>query len=214
MPTQLVQTLTFANVANEATIVQAHDINIDGTSKAPDLVFQSLAGFSVTANSTQVSVTNNSGSTATISVWLQLLHSIPRVTAGTVLSPSPFIAAVGGGGGGGSTLFPISTTAFTTDFTAVMTQVNQITAVSFDTGNVTMTLPAASSVPNGTWTGVQIYPAASSNALFLQLTGPDQFNGADPGGPVYFQGFDDSTLSALFVSNGSNGWFTLTKFGT
>lgn len=102
MSTRLIQVLTFTNVAPSATVAQAHQININGIQTKPDLVAADTGGFTITADATQVSVTNNNPDPTTVHVWLERKHSIPRELGALAnLSPQPFVFASGGGGGGG-----------------------------------------------------------------------------------------------------------------
>lgn len=100
MATRLLQTLTFNNVGAGATVQQAHNININGTAVRPDFVVADAAGFTVAVTATTVSVTNNGAAPASVNVWLERKHSIPRQTDNAALVPSPFVAAAGGGGDG------------------------------------------------------------------------------------------------------------------
>lgn len=101
--TRLLQTVTFTNVAPAATVVLPHDINVDGVAKIPDFVATDAPGFTVAVNATTVTVTNTTGAPASVNVWLELKHSIPRQLSGGVanLVPQPFVVAAGSGGGGG-----------------------------------------------------------------------------------------------------------------
>jgi hypothetical protein len=103
MATRLVQILTFTDVADGATVAQAHDININGTATTPDYLAGDVAGFGITADATNVSVTNNSGAQATIRVWVKREHSVERALGSTsaTLSPVPFAASTGSAGSGG-----------------------------------------------------------------------------------------------------------------
>ncbi len=103
MSTRLIQVLTFTNVAPAATVIQAHQINVNGTATRPDLVAADASGFTITADATQVSVTNNNPDPTTVHVWLERKHTTPRQLGALAnLSPQPFVFAAGGGGGGGS----------------------------------------------------------------------------------------------------------------
>ncbi len=102
MSTRLIQVVAFANVAPAATVALPHNININGTQKKPDFVAADTSGFTIVVSATDVSVTNTGTDPASINVWLELKHSIPReLGALPNLTPQPFIAAAGGGGGGG-----------------------------------------------------------------------------------------------------------------
>lgn len=87
-----------------------HNININGVPQTPDFAAMDAAGFSIAATPTQVTVTNNNAAPASVNVWLELKHSIPRQLGQAPtglsqpsLSPRPFVPAAGGGGGGDTT---------------------------------------------------------------------------------------------------------------
>lgn len=70
----------------------------------PDFVATDATGFAVTVTPTQVSVTNNNAAPASVNVWLELKHSIPRqLGALPNLIPQPFVSQGGAAGGGGVT---------------------------------------------------------------------------------------------------------------
>ncbi|MEX2716765.1 MAG: hypothetical protein Q6370_010730 [Candidatus Sigynarchaeota archaeon] len=80
---------------------QSHDINVNGVRRRPDYVAADAAGFTVTVTDSQVSVTNNNTTAASVNVWLELIHTIPRELGGLPnLVPQPFIASSGTAGGG------------------------------------------------------------------------------------------------------------------
>lgn len=122
MSTRLIQIVTFSNVAPAATVALAHNINVNGTPEKPDYVATDVAGFTVAVTASTVTVTNTTAFVASVNVWLELKHSIPRQLGGGVdnLTPQPFIAAGGAGGGGGSTVIiqdggaPLPNNPFTT----------------------------------------------------------------------------------------------------
>lgn len=103
MSTRLIQVVPSGALADGASVVVPHAININGTPKKPDFVALDAAGFSVTVTATTATITNNSGVAGSVNVWLELKHSIPRELGGlTNLTPQPFVAATGAAGGGGS----------------------------------------------------------------------------------------------------------------
>lgn len=104
MSTRLIQIVAFTNVAPAATVALPHQININGIAKRPDYVAADASGFTITVTATQVSVTNGNAVPTSVSVWLELKHTIPRELGGqNNLVPQPFVAASGGSGGGPST---------------------------------------------------------------------------------------------------------------
>lgn len=100
--TRLLQVVTFTNVAPATPTDLPHNINVDGVAKTPDFVATDVPGFTVAVTSSTVAVTNTTGVAATVNVWLELKHSIPRQLGGGVdnLIPQPFVAAAGGSSGG------------------------------------------------------------------------------------------------------------------
>lgn len=101
--TRLLQIVKFVNVAPADTVTLPHNINVDGAPKIPDFIAGDVGGFTITADATTVTVTNTNPAMASVDVWLELKHTIPRQLSGGVanLDPQPFVAAAGGGGGGG-----------------------------------------------------------------------------------------------------------------
>lgn len=113
MGTRLLQVVTFTNIGAAATLALPHQININGAAQTPDFVAADTPGFAISVTATQVTVTNNNPAPASVNVWLELKHSIPRqlgrVPDGLTdpsLTPRPFVAAAGGGGSGPSGFTP------------------------------------------------------------------------------------------------------------
>lgn len=101
MATRLIQVVTFANVPAAGAAALPHNINIKGTQYKPDFVALDTPGFTVVVTATTVTVTNTTEDAASVGVWLELKHTIPRqLGALPNLTPQPFIAAAGAGGGG------------------------------------------------------------------------------------------------------------------
>ncbi len=206
MGTRLLQVLTFANVGAGATVNLAHNININGTQQIPDFIAADAGGFTITADAVQVSVTNDGDAPATVNVWLELKHSMPRELGRSPtgltqpsLVPRPFIVAGGAGGGGGGTLLPVvdqNQLAF--NLTPSMT--NYFT-VAGDTG--TGTFPAANSVPNGTLLAIRMLGGGDS-LLNVVATGGDTIDG-----PTQFDGVQ---MGAVFVSDGGTNWICISNF--
>jgi hypothetical protein len=108
MSTRLLQIVSFANVAPAVTVVLPHQINVNDIPEVPDFVAGDANGFTIAVTTTTVSVTNNNATPASVNVWLELKHSIPRqLGALPDLTPRPFIASGGApasSGGGPSTV--------------------------------------------------------------------------------------------------------------
>lgn len=102
MGTRLLQIVTFLNVAPAAVVQQPHGINIKGTQYRPDFVAGDQADFTVVVTDTTVTVTNLGGLPATINVWLELKHTIPRELGGGIqnMTPQPFVILGTGASGG------------------------------------------------------------------------------------------------------------------
>jgi hypothetical protein len=103
--TRLLQIVPFTNVAPSATVVQPHDININGVPKKPDFVASDVGGFTIVVTATTVSVTNTGTNPASPNIWLELKHTTPRQLGNDIdnLTPQPFVVASSSSGGGGNT---------------------------------------------------------------------------------------------------------------
>lgn len=104
MSQTLIQIVTFTAVGASATVALPHGLNINGTGVTPDLLLQSNGDFTVTADDTDITVTNNGDAEANCDVWAEYKHSLLRNFGGNTqqLTPAPFVPATGGGGGSGS----------------------------------------------------------------------------------------------------------------
>ncbi len=102
MSNRIFNIITFTNLAGGATSSQNHLLSVNGVPLVPDFVWGNNTQFSVSANSTSVTVTNNGAGAATINVFCCWLHSILREfgsDATLTLTPDPYIL-IGGGQGG------------------------------------------------------------------------------------------------------------------
>jgi len=207
MADQLIQVVAFTSVAAAGTVSLPHNINIAGVPQTPDFVAANTAGFTVTASSTEVTVTNNNDAPANVSVWLELKHSIQRAFGGaqnTSLSPRPFVASGGGtgGGGGGSPLFPIDPTVHDGDFTATALFVNLVSTLLV---NPTVTLPPAASVSNGDWCVVKKFLGdAGESSVAVAPSGGDTISGD--------VNYIPARSSGLYVSDGVDTWVVVAAF--
>lgn len=106
MATRLIQTLAFAAVPAGGSAALPHTINVNGVATVPDFVAADQPGFTVTATALTVAVTNTGTAPASVNVWLELKHTIPRQLGSTdaTLTPQPFVVASGSGGGGSGPL--------------------------------------------------------------------------------------------------------------
>lgn len=108
MATRLINILSFTDVAAGDTVAQAHNLNSNGVALIPDLLMADVSGFTVTADNTNVSVTNNGSTPADINVWAEYKHSMLRLFGAvqtTQLTPAPFVASSGSGSAGPTTVF-------------------------------------------------------------------------------------------------------------
>lgn len=71
MATQLKNIVQFVNVAAGGTAVLPHGLNINGVGLIPDLLMQPRPDFTVTADDTNITVTNNSLGVATVDVCVE-----------------------------------------------------------------------------------------------------------------------------------------------
>lgn len=77
--------------------VSAHELNVEGTAVVPDKIEKSTDGsFSVTADATNLTITNFGGVAADIDVYVEYWHSIERVFGTAALTPQPFQPSSGG----------------------------------------------------------------------------------------------------------------------
>lgn len=150
MASQLMNILTFAAVGGGATVVQAHGIQVNGVAKIPDLLGVDAAGFTVTADATNVTVTNNTAGPITVHVWAEFKHSILREFGNPQiqqLTPAPFVFNTGSSGGG-------SGSAVSFQYTVIGTEP--------DLQNLVIPLPAARASVNY---GVQVELGTFTNML-------------------------------------------------
>lgn len=90
MANRLVATLTFSSIAAGASSAQPHNLNFGGAGRVPDLGFVNSSVFSATADSTNVTVTNNGLVAASCNVLVWCLHSEVRVLGGLAnMTPKP-----------------------------------------------------------------------------------------------------------------------------
>lgn len=109
MATRLHQVLTFPAVAAGGQLAVPHQINWNGRSVIPDLIFPSVDNGEFTVISvteTTMTIRNDEAAVASFSFWLLSLHSIERafgqVPPPEFLTPNPFVTGGAGGGGGGA----------------------------------------------------------------------------------------------------------------
>ena len=94
MATQLRNIVRFTGVAPSTPTSLAHNLNLDGVGLVPDLLIQSRGDYTVTADDTNVTVTNNGLIASSIDVFVVHWHTIDRVFGAdtvTSLTPQPFV---------------------------------------------------------------------------------------------------------------------------
>lgn len=109
MATWLKNTILFANIPVGVTALPHRLVSPSGVPLIPDLVAAntvSPAGalFSVTADATNVIVTNGSGGDITVTIYVESWHTIERTFGSDntlALVPQPFVIGNNGSGGGG-----------------------------------------------------------------------------------------------------------------
>jgi hypothetical protein len=141
--TRLLQIVTFTNVPAASTITLPHDLNISGASVVPDFIAGDVGGFTITADATTISVTNNGSAPASVDVWLERVHSIPRELGGAILNmaPQPFVAAAGGGGSSGGVIVEDEGTPILSPATALNFVGPGVTATDGGGGTAIITVP-------------------------------------------------------------------------
>ena len=106
-------------------------------------------------------------------------------------------------------MFPVLSPVFVgTDFVAVPGFVNQ---VDCNGAGRTASLPAASSVPNGTFVGIKKSNRADVSAVSLStVLASDTIDGAPGQGGGFLSSFlDDTASSVVLVSDGISNWTIL-----
>ena len=104
MANRLKNILRFTNVAGGGGMAsQAHLLNVNDVGVVPDLVLRATTGdFDITADDTNVTVTNNGADPADIDVYVHHWHTYERefgtygLNPVTDLVPQPFVASGGG----------------------------------------------------------------------------------------------------------------------
>lgn len=102
MATQLKNILSFVAVAPGVPTSLPHGLNWNTLAVVPDIATPSVAGFTITADATNVTVTNTLAIAASIDVLVESWHTHERAfgaSATTVLAPQPFVPNYTDGGG-------------------------------------------------------------------------------------------------------------------
>ena len=108
------------------------------------------------------------------------------------------------------TLFPATSLIGTATFTPTVFVYNRIDPALLSADDVTVNLPEASTVANGTWVGISIYPLTGNNHnLIIHPFAGDTVEAA--GADLSFN-FFPSTITLLFASDGVSDWFLISQF--
>jgi hypothetical protein len=140
MATTLKSMATFTALGAGASASRAHGLNINGVSKIPDELKVDNPDFTVSADATNVTATNNGLAAANCNVLCEYWHTFDRAfgsSATTQLVPAPFV----GGGGAGATNSQIAGLIYGTgqDGTAVLDGVNVVTWAGLAGSTYTLT---------------------------------------------------------------------------
>lgn len=109
MSTILKNILTFSGLAIETPSSQAHLLNINGVAKTPRLLIPNGDGYTITADSTNVTVTRLTGAPNSVKIYCEMWHSIEDCEPAGGISPSDFPLVASGGGSSGGSLFGTGT---------------------------------------------------------------------------------------------------------
>lgn len=102
MATVLKNVLQFVGLTVGVPVATAHGININGLAVAPDLVLPTAGGFTITADSINVTVTREADASADVNIYVERWHSYERSLPlpGQLSGLIPII--INGGGSSGS----------------------------------------------------------------------------------------------------------------
>ena len=102
MTTQLFSILRFTAAAPGVPVVLPHGLAFPARLVVPDVILPSAPGFLITADDTNVTVTNQSGVVADIDCFCWAIHTYERAFGATqtvILTPQPFVPDFIGMGG-------------------------------------------------------------------------------------------------------------------
>jgi hypothetical protein len=103
--TRLKNILRFVGLVDGVPASLPHNLNWNGRAVVPDFVDPSSAGYVISADATNVTITRQPGALANVDVLVESWHSIERAFGAkqtVALTPQPFVAAGGNGSSGGS----------------------------------------------------------------------------------------------------------------
>lgn len=180
----------------------AHNLICNNVAHQPDEVKIGTLGFTfVSQTDTTITVQNDNTGAASCSVLCELWHPIHRLFGDPPndggfdqhLTPRPFVTY---SGGVLATQIPVHSPVFTASFTAVAGKANVVTDAGVSN---TATLPAASSVSNGT---PLVIKSSHTNNAEITVT-PHAGDTVDGQATNTIDGTD---LSNFYVSDGVSNW--------
>ena len=204
MATILKNVVVFTGLTTGVPASLPHGLNVNGTAAQPQLCGFNAAGFTATADATNVTVTKTAAATVSaVSVYVERWHTIENVLPANALATLTPFFFVGGGGGGGAPQLPVVTAA-PGNFTAAANATNLIPADQ--AGPITVTFPAAASAP-GALLALNMFNTGSVVVVGAVPAGGDKINNAAGGVSLNSQ-----TLEAIFVSDGVSNWWQIANF--
>jgi hypothetical protein len=135
---------------------------------------------------------------------------VRREGSGGISTPTVWMGASNSGNAGSSpTLLPYFFPRFLASYNAVTGFINAVDADEAEGGTITATLPAASSVPNGTLIAFSNYTTGgNSSAVEYALFAGDTLDG-DATSPNGAYQLDNDRAWLLMASDGVNNWVVL-----
>jgi len=177
MGTILKNILNFTGLIAGDTVSLPHLINLNDLPMTPDLVAANTAGFTVTANDTDVTVTKQAGTDSTgVRVYVELWHSIEDVEPqpdGIPLSYFPFVFGTGLASTDGA--MPLSGAIHISNTNVT---IHRIWLFDSTAGSVDANLPLASSVPRSSQLAVKNLGTAGQ--INVTPAGGDLIDGISP----------------------------------
>lgn len=153
MATQLKNIVRFIGIVDSTTTVLPHHLNLSGRALTPDILtsdFPDTLGLAITADDTNVTVINDTGSTIDVDVLCEYWHSIERAfgpRAVTDLAPKPFLV----GGTGQAAPAPV--------FTGIRKSISNNTLTPLFSVDMDRTFSPPGLTPDYTWGGKLFFAA-------------------------------------------------------
>jgi hypothetical protein len=207
MPEQLTNIVRFNGLVVGVATLLPHNLTApNGRAVIPDVLLPSAAGFTVTADATNVSVTRRTAADpAAVDILATSWHTIFRAfgannpAPGTQpdgsLTPQPFVVDPAGGGSGGIWSLDV-TPVKVANYIAVE---NELVQCDPSGGGFQVTLPAVSAANSGLIIVIK-NTTTSVNPISIVPTGADTIDGLAGTNIVSSQG------SLMFASDGTAAW--------